>query len=53
MRDVKRSNSELAYVPDASAEFIPGIDKHSTISTESPGKIEKCGWPSNILAAAS
>lgn len=31
----------------------PGMGRHSTISIESPGKIVKCGWPSNSLEAAS
>ena len=35
------------------AVYMPGIGRHSMISTESPGKIAKCGWRSNIFAAAS
>jgi hypothetical protein len=29
------------------------MGRHSMISTESPGKIVKCGWLSNNFAAAS
>ena len=32
---------------------IAGTGKHSMTSTQSPGKIVKCGWLSNISAAAS
>ena len=32
---------------------LGGMGRHSMISTESPGKIVKCGWFSNNFAAAS
>ena len=40
------------YYPGPIAH-IPGMGGHSMISTESPGKIVKCGWFSNIRAASS
>ena len=41
--------------PCAPSNYVtcPGSGRHSMTSTESPGKIAKCGWFSNSFAAAS
>src|SRR5947207_9206083 len=38
---------------DVAADQVPGIGRTGMISTDSPGKIVKCGCFSNSLAAAS
>jgi Membrane dipeptidase (Peptidase family M19) len=35
------------------ARYAPGMGRTGMISTDSPGKIAKCGWFSNSFAAAS
>src|SRR4051812_45823351 len=39
--------------PEIAADQLPGIGRTGMISIDSPGKIVKCGWFSNSLAAAS
>ena len=41
------------FAPEVDPYPAPGIGSFSMISTESPGKIAKCGWFSNIAAAAA
>ena len=43
-----RTNADQTNLQD-----MPGIGRASITSTLSPGKMAKCGWPSNIFAAAS
>src|SRR5437588_463751 len=43
----------IRHAPCAAADQAPGIGKTGITSTDSPGKIVKCGWFSNNFAAAS
>jgi hypothetical protein len=42
-------NGPRALIP--AARYAPGMDRTGMISTDSPGKIAKCGWFSNSFAA--
>ena len=44
-------NGPRALIP--AARYAPGMGRTGMISTDSPGKIAKCGWFSNSFAAAS
>src|SRR4029077_10297819 len=43
-------NGPRALIP--AARYAPGMARTGMISTDSPGKIAKCGWFSNSSAAA-